>query len=401
MRLLFVVRLSRAPYILAMSPESPLSWIELSRRALRRNVSALRRLAGERKLAVCVKANAYGHGLPEVVRDLTVTGEADYLTVHSIEEGLACRESGWTGPVMILGPIGSDQVNEIVENDFEPVVFDLATLRALGKAGDRRKVGVRTHLKLETGTHRQGITSAEMDKFAAVYKRHGSLQRPYGAAMHFANIEDTTIHEYANRQLAAFKELTSQMKKQGIAPEIRHTASSAALILFDKTRFELVRPGLATYGHWPSKETYLSYRLAGGENNLFHPVLSWKTRITQLKKVPADAFIGYGCTYRTTAPAKIAVLPVGYSEGFDRALSNRAHVLVRGRRAPVRGRVCMNLTMVDVTDIKGVRLGDEVVLIGRQGEESVTMELLASWAGTINYEIMARLSPRLPRFLTD
>ncbi len=397
---LFVVVGVQHPYIPDMSPQSPLTWIELSQKALQRNVAALRRLAADRKLAVCVKANAYGHGLPEIVSLLTRTGEADYLTVHSVEEGLACRCRGWNGPVMILGPIGSDQVETAIEQSFEPIVFDLPTLRVLGKIGDRRKTSIRTHLKLETGTHRQGITADEMEKFAGVYKRYSSLQ-PYGASMHFANIEDTTIHEYADEQLATFNRLISQMKMLGIAPRIRHAASSAALILFDKTRFELVRPGLAVYGHWPSKETYLSYRLAGGENDLFHPVLTWKTRITQLKKVPADAFIGYGCTYRTTSPAKIAVLPIGYSEGFDRALSNRAHVLVRGRRAPVRGRVCMNLTMVDVTDIKGVRLGDEVTLIGQQGEESITMEMLASWAETINYEVMARLSPRLPRVLVD
>lgn len=383
-----------------MSPQSPLSWIELSRKALRRNVAALRRLAGDRMLAICVKANAYGHGLPEIVSGLAEVGEADYLTVHSIEEGLTCRRHGWNRPVMVLGPIALDQVGTLIDNGFEPVVFDPLTLRALGKAGDRRKATIRTHLKLETGTHRQGITADDMEKFAAIYRRHHSL-RPYGASMHFANIEDTTTHEYADRQLAVFHRLTSQMKKLGISPRVRHTASSAALILFDKTRFELVRPGLATYGHWPSKETYLSYRLAGGENDLFHPVLTWKTRITQLKKVPADAFIGYGCTYRTTSPAKIAILPIGYSEGFDRALSNRAHVLVRGRRAPVRGRVCMNLTMIDVTDIKGVRLGDEVTLIGSEGQDSVTVEMLASWAGTINYEIMARLSPGLPRVLVD
>lgn len=384
-----------------MSPQSPLSWIELSQKALRHNVSSLRRLAGDRKLAVSVKANAYGHGLTEIVSDLAEVAEADYVTVHSLEEALACRRHGWSRPVMILGPVASDQLETIIENDFEPVIFDLATLRGLGKAGDRRQTSVKTHVKLETGTHRQGITRDEMEKFAAVYKRYPSLRRPHGAAMHFANIEDTTIHEYADQQLASFNQMVAQLKKLGIPPRIRHTASSAAMILFDKTRFELVRPGLATYGHWPSKETYLSYRLAGGENDLFHPVLTWKTRITQLKKVPADAFIGYGCTYRTTAPARIAVLPVGYSEGYDRALSNRAHVLIRGRRAPVRGRVCMNLTMVDVTDIKGVRLGDEVTLIGRQGGESVSMELLASWAGTINYEIMARLASELPRVLVD
>ena len=185
-----------------------------------------------------------------------------------------------------------------------------------------------------------------------------------------------------------------------IKPRLLHTACSAALILFDKTRLDLVRPGIAAYGHWPSKETYLSYRLQGGSNDLFKPVMSWRTRVTQLKQVPADSFIGYGCTYRTTAPAKLAVLPVGYADGYDRKLSNLAYVLIKGRRAPVRGRICMNLMMVDVTDIKGVRLGEEVTLMGRDADEILTAEQLAAWAGSINYEILARLSPLIPRVVS-
>jgi alanine racemase len=183
----------------------------------------------------------------------------------------------------------------------------------------------------------------------------------------------------------------------GIKPKIRHTASSAALILFERTRFEMVRPGIAVYGHWPSKETYLSYRLEGGANNIFRPVLTWKTSVTQLKDVPADSFIGYGCPYRTTSPARLAVLPVGYYDGYDRALSNRAYVLIKGKRAPVRGRVCMNLMMVDITDTGGVRLEDDVILIGRDGSERITAEQLADWQGTINYEVLSHISQAITR----
>ncbi|HPC11784.1 MAG TPA: alanine racemase, partial [candidate division Zixibacteria bacterium] len=193
----------------------------------------------------------------------------------------------------------------------------------------------------------------------------------------------------------------ARLRRLGISPRLRHTASSAATILFEKTRYDLVRPGISVYGHWPSKETYLSYRLQGGGNRLFEPVLTWKTRITQLKKVAADSFVGYGCTYRTTAPTRLAVLPIGYYDGYDRSLSNRAYVLVHGRRAPVRGRICMNLMMVDVTDISGVQLHDEVVLIGRAGEERVSAEQIGDWAGTINYEVLARLSLSTPRLIVD
>ena len=375
-----------------------LNWIELSRSALWHNVRSLARLAVGRKLAVSVKANAYGHGLRQIVPLLIRLPEVDYVTVHSLEEAVACRDSGWNRRLMLLGPLPLGGSEAVLEYDLEPVICDRRTLTELGKTADRKGRKIKTHLKLETGTYRQGITEKELPVFADLYRRFSSLQKPYGAAMHFANIEDTTNHEYARFQLAGFRKLLTTMTRLGIKPTIRHAACSAAMILFEKTRFQLVRPGIAAYGHWSSKETYLSYRLQGGQNDLFQPVLTWKTRITQLKQLPADVFVGYGCTYRTTSPTRLAVLPVGYSDGLDRGLSNRAHVLIRGRRAPVRGRVCMNLTMVDVTDIKGARQGDEVTVIGRSGDEVVSAEMLAQWAETINYEVLARLSPATFRY---
>jgi alanine racemase len=190
------------------------------------------------------------------------------------------------------------------------------------------------------------------------------------------------------------------MKKLGIGPRVRHTASSAAMILFKETRFDLVRPGISLYGHWPSKETYVSFLMSGGHNELFAPTLSWKTRITQIKQLAAGAFVGYGCTYRTTTPTKLAILPIGYYDGYARALSNQAYVLIKGKRAPVRGRICMNLMMVDITHIPGVKSSEVVTLIGRDKSEIITVELLASWAGTINYEILSRLSAAIPRIIT-
>jgi len=382
-----------------MSTESPLSWIELSQSALWNNVASLSKLAGGKKLAVSVKANAYGHGLPEIVSLLQEQGQVDYLTVHSLEEAVAARISGCDRQIMVLGPIAEDSLEAVFDHEFEPVVFDRDILKKLGREADRREYPLKTHLKLETGTYRQGVSEEELPAFAKIYKAHKFLKRPYGASMHFANIEDTTVHEYAEHQLAEFERLVRLMAKLKISPEICHTASSAATILFEKTHFDMVRPGISVYGHWPSKETYLSYRLAGGSNELFQPLLTWKTRITQLKKVPADSFVGYGCTYRTTSPSKLAVLPVGYFDGYARSLSNTAHVLIRGRRAPVRGRICMNLMMVDVTDIKGVKNGDVATLIGRDGDEEITAEQLATWAGSINYEILARLSSLIPRIV--
>ena len=376
---------------------SPLTWIELSRSALNHNLDTLAKLSGGRLMAVSVKANAYGHGLEPIVRLLSRRTDVAYLTVHSLEEAIACREAGWSRKIMVIGPIATSDLEAVLELNLEPVVFNRETLTVLGKISKRVEKQVHTHLKLESGTNRQGITEKELSSFAAIYKKYRWLGKPLGASTHFANIEDTTSHDYAQYQLKCFRRMVATMTRLGIKPKIRHTAASAALILFDKTRFELVRPGIAVYGHWPSKETYLTYRLQGGKDNAFTPVLSWKSRITQLKNLPADSFVGYGCTYRTTSRSRLAVLPVGYCDGYDRLLSNRAFVLIRGKRAPVRGRVCMNITMIDVTDNKGVTLGDQATLIGTDGTERLSAEQIADWAETINYEVLARLSPAIER----
>ncbi|MFQ6007751.1 MAG: alanine racemase, partial [Candidatus Zixiibacteriota bacterium] len=224
-----------------------LNWIELSRSALKKNIKSLARLAGGRMMAVSVKANAYGHGLSEIVRMLVKMPEVDYVTVHSLEEALACRERGWKRQIMVLGPIAYERLEAVLEYDLEPVIFTRQTLRRLGEVADRRGRRIRTHLKLETGTNRQGITEKELPAFAEIYRKHTSLKRPYGASTHFANIEDTTNHEYAQFQLANFNRMVKRMSQLGIKPLIRHTACSAALILFEKTKFELVRPGIAAY----------------------------------------------------------------------------------------------------------------------------------------------------------
>lgn len=380
-----------------LSP-SLLNWIELSRSALAQNVKALSKLARRRILAPSVKANAYGHGLPQVVSMLIPHKQVEYMSVHSLEEAITCREHGWRRKIMLLGPVHPSALDLVVACDLEPVVFDTQSLTTLGKLSQKYKKTILTHVKLETGTNRQGITEKELPAFAAIYKRYPRL-KPYGASTHFANIEDTTSHEYALYQLDQFAALVRKMRKLGIGPRLRHTASSAAMILFEKTRFDLVRPGISLYGHWPSKETYVSFLMSGGHNELFAPTLSWKTRITQIKQLPAGAFVGYGCTYRTTTPTKLAILPIGYYDGYVRALSNQAYVLIKGKRAPVRGRICMNLMMVDITHISGVKLGEVVTLIGHDKSEVITAELLASWAGTINYEILSRLSAAIPRII--
>ncbi|HDL01470.1 MAG TPA: alanine racemase [candidate division Zixibacteria bacterium] len=380
-----------------MPPAKKLQWIELSQKAMHKNIRSLSSLAPNKLLAACVKANAYGHGITETVKILLENNNVNYLTVHSMREAIKCRRAGWRKQIMLLGPVELCDSDAVLEFDIEPVVFNTKFLENIGKRADKFNRTVRTHLKLETGTNRQGITEKDIAKFAAVYKKYKSLGKPYGASTHFANIEDTTNHEYAEYQLEQFHKLLQVMTAHKIKPTIRHTASSAATILFGKTHFEMVRPGISLYGYWPSKETYLSHKLSGGENNLFEPVLTWKSRITQIKKVESDSFISYGCTYQTTSKSKIGIIPVGYYDGYDRALSNKAYLLINGKRAPIRGRVCMNLMMADITDIPKVKLENEVTLLGCEKNEHITANRIAEWADTINYEILARLSGEIYR----
>ena len=382
-----------------MSNTNLLSWIELSKKALAHNIKSLEKLSGKSRLAVSVKANAYGHGLLEISGLLSKHNQIEYLTVHSFEEAQAVRLGGWLRKIMILGPVQANLLEALFEYDIEPVIFEKTTLRKLGSISNKLKKNMRTHLKLETGTNRQGITEKELEDFVKIYKSYPYLKKPYGASTHFANIEDITNHEYAEYQLENFNRMIKKLDSLQMKPVLLHTASSAALILFKKTHFDLVRPGIAMYGHWPSKETIATHLNQGGKNNLFQPLLSWKTRITQLKSVAADEFIGYGCTYRTSKKTRLAVLPVGYFDGYSRSLSNHSYVLVGGKRAPVRGRVCMNLMMADVSDIKGVKLGDEVTLIGSSGGDSVSAEQLAGWANSINYEVLSRLGSHIPRII--
>lgn len=380
-----------------MPPTKKLQWIELSQKALHKNIQSLASLAPNKLFAACVKANAYGHGITETVKILLENHRINYLTVHSMREAIKCRRAGWRKQILLLGPVELCDTDAVLEFDIEPVVFNYQFLENIGKRADKFNRTVKTHIKLETGTNRQGITEKDIEKFAKVYKKYKSLQKPYGASTHFANIEDTTDHSYAEYQLAEFHKLLNVLAEHKMEPEIKHTASSAATILFGKTHFEMVRPGISLYGYWPSKETYLSHKLSGGENNLFEPVLSWKSRVTQIKKLEADSFISYGCTYQTTSKSKIAIIPVGYYDGYDRAMSNKAYVLINGKRAPIRGRICMNLMMADITDIPKVTLENEVTLIGCEKNETVSANKIAEWSDTINYETLVRLSGEIYR----
>ena len=372
---------------------SSLVWVELDAEAPEHNLTQLRKNA-EPGVLFCavIKSNAYGHGAAQI---RSMLPSADWLGVNSLEEGLELRGWGEKRPIVLLGHVPLNRLAEAVEADLSLTVYNPETLRALS-ALPRSLPPARLHLKIETGTGRQGIMAADLDGYLDGI-RAAAGARLEGVSTHFANIEDTLNHAYAQKQLETFESALRIIEKKAGRPPIIHAACTAATILFPKTHFTMLRSGIGLYGLWPSRETFLSAQAASLPMPELRPVLSWKTRIVQIKEVPEGSYIGYGCSYRTTRRTVVGVLPVGYSDGYDRALGNRAHILVKGKRAAVIGRICMNLCMADLTDIPGVRLEEEAVLLGRSGDETISAETMAEWAGTINYEVVTRISPLLPR----
>jgi alanine racemase len=340
---------------------------------------------GVRVLSI-VKANAYGHGAVEVARLLAEEG-SDGFGVATVEEGAEVRRAGVSSPILVLPGVYPEQLPEIVEYRLTPAVCDLEMLLGLEEAARRRGVRPSFHLKVDTGMGRIGFPATEVDSWLSSLKNLQALQLE-GLFSHFAQAESVE-GSYTIRQLESFRRVVERVQAAGHRPAWTHLANSAAVITLPAAHYNMVRPGLMLYGVYPSPQPARQISLK--------PALSWKTRILQLKKVPAGSSISYGQTFVTKRDSVIATLPVGYADGYSRLLSNRGEVLVHERRAPVVGRVCMDLTMVDVTDIGGARSGDEVVLLGAQGQETIAVDEMAAWAETISYEIFTSISARVPR----
>lgn len=404
--MVFLILLAFFWYKCAM--QKYLSWVEISKSALAHNAKLLReridsgRVGEKCVLSACVKANAYGHGLVETSKVFLESG-VDWLDVNAIYEAEALRKAGVTAPIYVMGYTLMEDLYKAFDLDVRLVVYDKEIVRRLGEIAEKSSVRpLNLHIKVETGNNRQGVRLDDLINFAKYIQSFKGL-RLEGIATHFANIEDTTDHSYAFSQVEKFKKAKEILVEAGISVPMMHCANSAATILFPETHFDMVRSGISTYGMWPSNETRVSYRETnGGELDLM-PAFTWKSVVAQVKTVPAGEFIGYGCTFKTTRDVRMAIVPIGYYDGYDRAVSNTAHVLIRGQRAKVLGRVCMNMMMVDVSDIADVSLEDEVVLVGAQEffgvSDAVSVEQFASWASTINYEITTRVNERIPRLI--
>jgi alanine racemase len=375
-----------------------LSWVEISRSALQHNIKVLRKQVGSQViLAPSVKANAYGHGMVEIAK-MALKAGADWLCINALFEAEILRKAGIKAPLYIMGYVLKRDLADVIRLKCRLVVYNKETIAELGRAAEKLRQKVRIHIKMETGNNRQGVPMSEMFDFVEFTRKFPFIEIE-GIATHFANIEDTTNDRYARFQLENFKRALSELASRGINIPIPHCANSAATILFPETHFAMVRPGIAVYGLWPSEEIKM---IAKKRHRLIslQPVLSWKTKIAQIKEIPKGSFVGYGCTYQTKRKTRLAILPIGYYDGYDRGFSNKSHVLIHGKRAPVRGRVCMNITMVDVTDIPAADAEDTVTLLGKDGREEISAEYLGDLIGTINYEITTRIHEGIPRVVS-
>lgn len=357
--------------------------IDLS--ALAHNYRRLRETIGPGVGVIAVvKADAYGHGAVPVARLLEGLGVRGF-GVATVEEAVELRDAAIQVPLLVMGAAFGNDHEEVVARSLVPMVGDPGDIEQLAAAARRRGVerfGI--HVKVDTGMTRLGVTTAELGDLLRQAARHPSI-RVDGLATHFASADEADGAQ-TDEQLARFVACLDQVRAMGADPQVIHTANSAACLRFPRTRFDLVRPGLCLYGsrgtgHVPDPG--------------LRPVMSLHTRVNALRRVPEGTHVSYGATYTTARPSVIATLPVGYADGFPRSLSSRAEVLVRGRRAPVVGRVCMDLCMIDVTGIDGVEVGEPVTLLG-EGDAPGPDEV-ARWAGTIPYEILCGVSRRVPR----
>lgn len=377
-----------------MRPETP-SWIEVDGDALHDNITALRRELHPARMAMVVKADAYGHGVSATVPIAEAAG-VDEFAVFSVHEASHVLDAARTRHIQIMGHVGN-RWDWVAEQGIEPWIGDVALWPEAQAAAANADVPLRIHLEVETGMHRTGLIP---DNVLHVIEE--AADDPHvevrGLCTHLAGAEDRRNAERIADQMACFQSVQDAIVDAGHALPLRHVASSSAALVDPELRFDMVRVGIASYGHWPTPEVRRRYHEAGKQLGL-RRVMTWRSRIMAIQHVPAGDCIGYGTSYQASQDMTIAIVPVGYGDGLMRGLSNWGQVLVEGTRCPIVGPVNMNMVQIDVSHLPDVAPGNDVVLIGRQGDEEIGVHSFAETQELINYELMARISPDLPRLV--
>lgn len=368
------------------------TWVEIDKKSLISNLKTFKKLVGfKTELMAVVKANAYGHGLIQIAELFSSSERQEaknkkiWFGVDSIEEAIVLRKAGIKNKILVLGWIPQNRFPETLKYNLSFVFYNLSLLKYIALKP------YRVHLKIETGFNRQGITLEDLRKIALQIKNSSVIVE--GIYTHFADSENIKS-DFWRKQLERLEKAGSILAENGIFPLYIHCASSAAAILYPESHKNLIRIGIGLYGLWPSSD------IKDIKNNLeLKPVLTWKTKIAQIKSVGKNETIGYGRTYAAKKGLKIAVLPVGYYDGYDRGLSNKGEVLIRGKRTKVIGRICMNMTIIDANGFPNLKVGDEVILLGGRQKNRISAEEIAKKIDTINYEIIARINLLIPRII--
>lgn len=363
-------------------------WAEIDLDAIAYNTRQLKKHVGERtELAAVVKANAYGHGALPVAQTVLKNG-ATRLAVARVDEGVQLRRGGVIAPILVMGYATPAQAEDIVRHRLTPTVNTLELAHALSAAINAQNVPpLPVHVKVDTGLGRFGLLPEEVLDFTRALLTIPNLVVE-GCWTHFASADEAD-QSYTYHQFALYNQVLRQLEEAGIRIPLRHVANSAATLSLPETHLDMVRCGITIYGLRPSPEVKMVVPL--------RPVMSIKARVARVRILPAGSSISYNRTYITSKPTPVALVPIGYGDGYRRGLSNKGMVLIHGRRAPIIGRVCMDQFMVDVSGIPNVQQDDEAVVLGRQGEEEINAEELGAWVGTNNYETVTAILPRVPR----
>jgi len=362
------------------------TYAEIDLSAIEENIRAIRRAVGPGvRIMPAVKADGYGHGAVKVGKTVLAAG-ANMLGVASVEEAIELRNGGIDAPILILGCSNGESAEEIVEHNISATVCDLSAACDLAKEAAKREKKAHIHVKVDTGMGRIGVRTEGAMELITALMGLPSLEID-GIFTHFP-CSDEADKSFTNEQIRVFKRLLAEIDKRGLLPQYAHAANSGGVLDHPSSYFDMVRPGIAVYGLYPSPEV--------GRTIPLKPALTFRTKIVFMKTIPAGQAVSYGRTYSTTRDTKVAVIPVGYADGYDRSLSNRGEVSVKGHRAPVIGRVCMDQTIIDVTDVPGAAVNDDVILLGG-GIDYLSVERVAEMLGTIPHDVVTSIGKRVPR----
>ncbi len=375
-----------------------LAWVTVDLKAIDFNIKQFRRLLKpETKIMAVIKANAYGHGLFEVAKQAIKSG-VNYLAVISADEALELRKKGILQPIVLLGAVAKDNISSLIRNKIGLSVYNEESYRAIARIADIINRKAIVYVKIDSGINRLGFSS--LDDALRIIKLITSKTRQFeleGLYSHLASVEELN-QSYTNDQILVFERLLAKLKKLDIKIPIISIASSAATIMVPESRFNCVRIGISLYGIWPSRGVELWCKRSKKTRNFkLKPAFSYKTKLVQVKRIRAGSYVGYGCNYQAKSAMTIGVIPVGYFEGIPRHLSNMGFALLKGAVVPFIGRVCMNMTILDLSRRPRAKVGDEVVIIGRSQNKKITATDIADWASTINYEILSRIPAHIPR----